>query len=157
MARNRVEQVWERFLEAQGDKPFRRQDLAELLYPLRTPRDMATARVLADRFIQKARRDGKLVKAGHVHWKQVSLNERVLKSGRVVRESHELTALTLSTRCPAKWLALDLESGDVWAGTEKGWTRAPYASLAEAREALNLDGICAKCGDAEVEVGKLLR
>lgn len=149
--------VWQRFLEERGDQPFRRQDVAVLLYPLGRPRDRQTASVLADRFIQQARGEGKLVKAGHVHWKQVSLNERVLKSGRVVRESHELTALTLSTRCPAKWLALDLESGDVWAGTEKGWTRAPYASIAEAREALNLDGIAAKCGDAEVEVGKLLR
>jgi hypothetical protein len=157
MARNRVEQVWAQFLETQGDKPFRRQDIAALLYPLTSPRSRGAASAQAHQVIQAARRAGKLVKAGHVHWKQVTLNERVLKSGRVVRESHELKALTLSTRCPAKWLALDLETGDIWAGTEKGWTRAPYASIAEAREALIMDGIPSRSGDADVAVSKLLR
>lgn len=149
--------VWKQFLEQRGDKPFRRQDIAALLYPLGRPRDTKTSDLLADRFIQQARREGKLIKAGHVHWKQVTLDERVLKSGRVVRDLPEPIDVKLTTRCPSKWLAVDLETGDIWAATEKGWTRAPYKAIEEAREALTFDGIPSRAGDADVAVGRLLR
>jgi hypothetical protein len=157
MASKRVTQVWTQFLELQGEKPFRRQDVAELMYPLTSPRNRDAARDLADTAIQQARRDGKLVKAGHVHWKQLTVPERVLASGRVVRETPEPTRLTLETRCPGKWVALDLETGDIWAGTPKGWTRAPYSAIDEARTALDSDGQPARSGDADVAVGHFLR
>lgn len=42
------------------------------------------------------------------------------------------TSLPLTTRCHGKWLSVDLETGDVWAGSSKGWRRATPAQRQEA-------------------------
>lgn len=34
-------------------------------------------------------------------------------------------SLALKTKCPEKWLAIDLETGDVWRGTPTGWKHHP--------------------------------
>lgn len=126
------QRIVDRFLEERGDKPFRRQDVADALYPSIRPRLMGNARALADTFMQQLQRAGRLVKAGHVHWRMVVPTERTLKSGRQVREHAEALALTLTTRCPQKWVAVDLETGEVWAGSADGWTRASGAIAGEA-------------------------
>lgn len=131
---NPHERHWIRFLEAQGDRPFRRQDFAEVVYQHLRPRKMDVATKVADEFMERARRAGQLVKSGHVHWKQVTLDERKLLSGRVVRDASEVRTLKLETRCPSKWVAVDLETGETWGADVAGesWKRASYDATADA-------------------------
>lgn len=65
--------------------------------------------------------------------KQVKTRDRVLRRGRRVQEFTSEKNLPISTHCPEKWIAVDLETGDVWAGSETGWKRA---SPEEHKEAL---------------------
>jgi len=125
--------LWNAFREARGDRPFRRQDVAELFYPNLRPRKMASAIVLADTLMAAARSAGELVKAGHVAWKFNVKTERTLLSGRTVAELPEVKSITLTTRCPAKWVVVDLETGHVWSGA--GSTMWTNASVAERDEA----------------------
>ena len=43
---------------------------------------------------------------------------RVLVAGRTVPEVDEPVPLVLSTRCPQKWVAVDLETADIWIPNE---------------------------------------
>lgn len=113
-----------KFIETQGGKRFRRQDLAKELYRVTTPRSLETANKLADIFIEQLRSQNKLVKDGHVHWRIVVAEVRTLRSGRQVPDLPEVMKLDLSTRCPQKWASVDLETGQVWIGTPDGWKRA---------------------------------
>jgi hypothetical protein len=131
------QRIVDRFIEAQGSKPFRRQDVADVLYPHIRPRLMGNARALADKVMQQMQRDRRLVKAGHVHWSLVVPTERTLKGGRVVPEHKDVQQLTLSTHCPQKWVAVDLETGDVWAGSDEGWKRASGAVAGEVAQVLS--------------------
>lgn len=115
--------------------PFRRADLAKMLYPLTSPRSNSKADQLADRLVQDAARDGTIERHGHQHWVRVQ-KVRTLRSGRVVSEMAETMELSLTTHCPKKWLALDLESGEVWAASAKGWQRASSAQRQEAKDCL---------------------
>jgi len=124
--------IWRRFVDERGSKPFRRQDLAEQLHSLTRPRSMKAANELADRLILQARREGTLTKAGHVHWCCVPLTERPLKSGRMARELGEVVNLPVTTHCPQKFVLIDLETGDVWAGAESSWVRANQPEVGEA-------------------------
>lgn len=124
-----------------GTTPFRRSDLSELLYPSTRPRSRETADHLADAVLRESARMGAIQRHGHLHWVKTS-SERKLSSGRSVPELNEVSHLTLSTKCPGKWVAVDLETGEVWAGTAAGWQRAPAdlikeaAACAEARNAV---------------------
>jgi hypothetical protein len=118
------ERVFASFVEKQGAMPFRRSDLAEVLRPHISPRSLAMAGNLADVFIQRTRAENKLVKAGHVHWRFVVPVERTLHSGRVVPELPEIKKLSLDTRCPEKWAAVDLQTGEVYVGSPDSWKRA---------------------------------
>lgn len=48
---------------------------------------------------------------------------RRLIDGSMAAELGGAQTLRLETRCPEKWLAVDLETGDVWRGTTSGWKR----------------------------------
>jgi hypothetical protein len=48
---------------------------------------------------------------------------RRLIDGSMAADLGEAQTLRLETRCPEKWLAVDLETGDVWRGTTSGWKR----------------------------------
>jgi len=39
---------------------------------------------------------------------------RVLQSGRQVPQINKEIAMTISSKCPEKWLFVDVETGDVW-------------------------------------------
>lgn len=39
---------------------------------------------------------------------------RILQSGRKVREEKAAIDMTIKSKCPAKWLFVDLETGEVW-------------------------------------------
>lgn len=138
--------VVERFLvETTG--PFRRGDLtARLLRLLRSgrgpqerPRKKADnlaasvlrqlARKLAASALRQLANAGRIRRHGHQHW-IVCTATRVLRDGSVVPETQAPVTLSLTTRCPQKWLAVDLETGEVWAGSERGtWRREALGAL----------------------------
>lgn len=116
--------------------PFRRSGLSSVLHPLTTPRSLPVAGRLADSLMREWGKAGKIQRHGHLHWVKVS-KERSLLSGRTVPELADTTSLPLTTRCPGKWLSVDLETGDVWAGSSKGWRRATPAQRQEAMACLS--------------------
>ena len=126
--------VVERFLiETTG--PFRRGDLTErLLRLLRTergPQDRSRKKSddLAASALRQLASAGRIRQHGHQHWIACTAT-RVLRDGSVVPETQAPVTLSLVTRCPQKWLAVDLETGEIWAGSERGmWRREALGVL----------------------------
>lgn len=116
-----------------GITPFRRSELSELLYPITRPRSRETADTLADALLREAAKAGEIERHGHLHWMKVQA-QRKLRSGRTVPELAEVATIELNTRCPGKWAAVDLETGEVWAGSADGWKRANAGILGEVRD-----------------------
>lgn len=110
--------------------PFRRQQLAALLFSRISPRSRPVADKLAQAIMREMADKGVIVRHGHLHWVKVS-SQRTLRSGRVVPELPELAKLNLTTRCPEKWAAVDMETGEVWVGCNAGWIRASKQQEAE--------------------------
>ena len=44
------------------------------------------------------------------------MKTRKLKDGTVAKELKEATTLTVYTKCPEKWMLVDKETGEVYAG-----------------------------------------
>jgi hypothetical protein len=61
---------------------------------------------------------------------------RALRSGRLVPELTAPEDVRLTTRCPSKWLAVDLETGQVWSPANGKWKRASSIERAEAASIL---------------------
>jgi len=106
--------------------PFRRQDLTAALYPHTSPRSRPVADRLAQMLMIEMSRAGEIVRHGHLHWKKVD-SQRRLRNGKTVPELSGLSTLKVQTRCPEKWAAVDMETGEIWVGTPKGWSRATQA------------------------------
>lgn len=122
-------------LDRQGQEPFRRSDLMALIFPMTNPRSRDRANDIADLLINEAAKAGTVTRHGHLHWVKVS-SVRKLLSGRQVAELADNVNLTLTTKCPTKWMAVDLESGEIWTGTNDGsWTRASSDLRAEVAAA----------------------
>jgi len=51
-------------------------------------------------------------------------------------ENPGLAHFQVETHCPGKWISVDLESGDVFMGSDKGWRRATEAERQEAGQIL---------------------
>jgi hypothetical protein len=126
--------IVEAFLDSRA-KPFRRGDLSALLYPTTSPRSGEKAAAYADTALRALAKAGRVVRDGHLHWKVVVAQRRLL-SGTLVPERDQPQSLTLTTKAPQKWLALDLETGELWAGSNSGWKRADAAARQAARQAL---------------------
>ena len=66
------------------------------------------------------------------------MKKRELLSGRKVCERSKETKMTITSKCPDKWLFVDLETGDVWHAqknaTEGGYPFWRGANEAEAKE-----------------------
>ena len=122
-------------LDSKGVTPFRRSDLMALIFPMTSPRSRDRANDIADLLIKEAAKAGTIVRQGHLHWIKTSA-ERKLLSGRQVAELASDVNLTLTTKCPSNWQAVDLESGEIWTGTtDGGWTRASAEARAEVAAA----------------------
>lgn len=123
------------FLDGEASSaPFRRADVGTIVYPMTTPRDRARASALAAALIADAAKAGHLMRDGHLHWMRTAPGtERRLRSGRLVLEASAPLALSLTTRCPAKWASVDLETGEVWIGSADGWRRASAEIREEVR------------------------
>lgn len=123
----KLESAWATFMILNAKVPYiRRSQVIEYLAKSvrRYQRELAIK--AADLFMKQARKEDKLVKSGHVHWRFVGVSDcpRKLIDGRPVAET-ALTKLEITSRCPAKWLSVDLETGDVWQANEAGqWVRA---------------------------------
>lgn len=104
---------------------FRLSDVTKVVYPFTVPRSDDVASGFASKLIAEAHKAGRVTREGHLHWRAVPPREgRTLADGRLVAESPRSHKLTVNTRCPAKWAAVDLETGEVFQGTEVGWLRA---------------------------------
>lgn len=113
----------EQFID-QIDGPFRRSSVSAVLYPLTSPRSQTKADKLADAAIKELARAGRIQRHEHLHWVRVA-KARTLTDGRAAPELPTPVKLQLNTRCPRKWLAVDLETGEVWVGTDNAdWRRA---------------------------------
>lgn len=124
----------ETFLDSQ-EGTFRRSGLWKALYPLTTPRSRQVAEHLADVLIRELAKAGRIQRHGHLHWIKVS-KERKLLSGRAVPELDETARLPTLTRCPKKWVLIDLETGGVSIGTATGWSKASAVERKEAAAVL---------------------
>ena len=103
--------------------PFRRADLSRLLYVATNPRSEKRADELAAILIKALAKAGRIVRHGHLHWAIPAL-ERTLLSGRKMAVQERPVHLPIHSKTPEKWVAVDLETGDVWAGSLSGWKRA---------------------------------
>lgn len=65
------------------------------------------------------------------------MKKRVLISGRKVDQLEEEFPMTISSKCPDKWLFVDLETGDIWHVRKEAYskkTRFPFWRQATLRE-----------------------
>jgi hypothetical protein len=115
-----------------GESPFRRSDLAKLLYPMTAPRSQIRATELAGLVMAEAAKGGLIRRDGHVHWARVASHRKSL-GGRKLPELAVSMVLTLNTKVPTKWACVDLETGEVFMGTEKGLMRASAEFLGELK------------------------
>ncbi|WP_434715651.1 hypothetical protein [Paraburkholderia sp. A3RO-2L] len=122
------------FFEELGDKPFRRSDLAAVLRRHTRPQLMGNALEAADVVMSRLKAERKLEKAGPVHWRVVRPENRTLLSGRSVAENSAVTDLSMKTHSPEKWVVVDLETGEVLAGSKDGWKPATKAVSREAAD-----------------------
>ena len=127
---------WLDLMEQKGSSQFRRSDLAERLFSLTNPRSREKALEHADAIMKRAAKKGEIVRIGQVHWRRV-VTKRTLRSGREVKELERLTELALQTHCPDKWVSIDLETGDIWVGSDTGWKRAAGDVQREVRDLLS--------------------
>lgn len=138
---DRHEALFESFLSQREGRPFRRQDLAQMLRPsLRASKAVPHVKDVADQvsdaLIAAARSAGKLEKAGHVHWKEACASSRRAKSGRLLERSPSEVKVTVGTHYPSKYALVDLETGGCWGLQAPGtWKRLPDALRAEACQA----------------------
>lgn len=115
-----------------GDTPFRRSDLAKLIYPLTTPRSHPRATEIAGLVMTEAARNATIRREGHVHWVRVA-SHRKSRNGRTLVELPAPVPLSINTKVPSKWAFVDLETGEVFAGTETGLVRASSVILSEVK------------------------
>ena len=80
----------------------------------------------------EASKNGLIRREGHVHWARVASHRKTL-GGRKLVELPAPMSLALHTKVPNKWACVDLETGEVWAGTEKGLVRASSEFLSELK------------------------
>jgi hypothetical protein len=109
-------------LDTFDGRRFRRSDVADRIYPLTTPRSRERANSVSDQLLREASGIGRIRREGHLHWIAVT-KSRALIDGTTVAELDQGHQLSLDTRCPEKWLAVDLETGEVWRGSVNGWKR----------------------------------
>lgn len=103
--------------------PFRRSDLSKIMYKLTSPRSLSAADHLANAAFKILSNEGRIQRHGHLHWVKVE-KARKLLSGRVVPVVNDTVCLKHETHCPEKWVSIDLETGQVWSGSTKGWRLA---------------------------------
>lgn len=118
--------IVESFLDGRQTR-FRRSDIAAALHRSITPRSASRATALADEALRTFARQGRIVREGHLHWK-VANHLRTLVDGRQLPEHDRTTKLAITTRIPEKWVAVDLETGEVYGGSPQGWRRVDKGS-----------------------------
>ncbi|MBU9200151.1 hypothetical protein KTD31_01870 [Burkholderia multivorans] len=119
-----VQRAWESFCAQRAYVSFRRRDLAEVIQALPRLRYTSnTAAEIADHIIRHARKADLLEKTGSVYWQFRSpkaIATRTLAGGAKVPELPTPVKLTVESRCPRKWVLVDLETGSVYGATETG-------------------------------------
>lgn len=67
---------------------------------------------------------------------KVKPKTRILQNGRKVNEEAQTVDMTLTTKCPKKWVVIDLETCDAWSWGDSGWTQATERQREEVQELL---------------------
>ena len=62
----------------------------------------------------------------------MSNSYRTLLDGRKVPEYKKIRQLTIESRCPGKWVLVDLETGDIWNHKYKRISRKEAMALCKA-------------------------
>ncbi|MFK4705584.1 hypothetical protein ABIC83_002423 [Roseateles asaccharophilus] len=118
-------------------KPFRRGDLATWIHPLTKPRSWPLADMLASLVLKEAVTAGQVSQNGEAYVPSAAVNgSRPLIGGGVAAEFKREQKLDIGTKCPGKWVSIDLETGDIWMGTELGWRQANAEQRRRAEAAL---------------------
>jgi hypothetical protein len=73
---------------------------------------------------------------GEVIW----MRQRTLLNGAKVESHEHVRRLSINTKAPRKWVAVDTETGELWVGSEQGWERADDATIALVGDAARLNG-----------------
>lgn len=82
--------------------------------------------------MSEAAKEGLIRRDGHVHWARVA-SPRKSPSGRKLVELAAPVSLSPHTKVPIKWACVDMETGEVWAGSEKGMVRASAELLSDLK------------------------
>lgn len=118
-------------------KAFRRGDLATWIHPLTRPRSWPMADVLAHQVLKDAVKAGQISQRGEAYMASPAVSgSRSLIGGGVAAEFKMSQKLGLDTKCPGKWVSIDLETGHIWMGTELGWRQASAEQRRRAEAAL---------------------
>lgn len=63
------------------------------------------------------------------------MRQRTLLNGAKVESHDHVRRLTINTKAPRKWVAVDTETGEMWVGSNDGWQRADAQTAALVGEA----------------------
>lgn len=130
--------VLQAILEDRGERPFRRAHLTEALVRSTNSRRgsmrdrLQWAQSLADLTIVKAAREGLIQRHGRMHWAKAC---RTLLDDQPAPELPQPQLLSIQSKCPGKWLAVDTETGEIWQAqaAARGWTRAGAEAIARLK------------------------
>lgn len=56
------------------------------------------------------------------------MRQRTLLNGAKVEAHEHVRRLSINTKAPRKWVAVDTETGELWVGSNDGWQRADAAT-----------------------------
>jgi len=82
--------------------------------------------------MNEAARGAVIRREGHLHWVRVASHRKTL-AGRKLVELPAPMNLSLHTKVPSKWVCVDLETGEVFAGADTGLIRATPEILVELK------------------------
>ncbi|MEJ6003839.1 hypothetical protein [Paucibacter soli] len=124
-------------LEQFAGKRFRRGDVATWIHPITRPNCWEKADAIAAALVKESLAAGLIRRSGQGYvGTPLNGKSRPLIGGGVAAEFPKSKKLGLDTACPGKWIAVDLETGDIWEGTPEGWKQASAAQRKRAQVAL---------------------
>ena len=126
---------WTEFRKGLGAQPFSLGEVSAFLFAIAPASWKRSTRSLAFRLLSWARAQGEIVPCDDLNW-LLRKHARRLTSGRFVPEHADILRLQVRTRCPEKYVLVDLERGDVWQGSEKSWKAANDGAKREVSEIL---------------------
>lgn len=126
-----VHRYWNEFLVKRDGSKFRRNELVLFLNQKMQRFRLVTA--VVDTLLHNGTAMGTLVSPGEDEWIEIRRKLFELQSGRLVEGSNIEATLSHTTSCPQKLVSIDLATGEILVGSERGWTQANLEALVEAQ------------------------